>query len=366
MTNLTTRNQGMTKIRMISGVFWPRALWFRAGTRRICASPNRTPPTPGSRAGDTSKATRTPDPPRDKQAEIKIRNQSSKVNENKVYISNIPRHQFSPDFTPEFTPGSRTHTVLPGQLGSRNLRPLGVTSSVRPQVGVDQHPTAKDAPTSDTTRREQTDTGYAGDQKTLHLPGSERGETNPRSVPEPTLPRPEEGRITASGDKPKTTELLHREAEVQDGRCQANPEPTAGRRLDGINRLKGCLPFGPNISRISQVPQIHMEGATVRIPMSPVWTHQCTTGVHQAFEASDGHPATERHSLHNLPIRTTDYGPIEGGTGGSDPGHTNTLPTIRLSNQLGQVSPQTHSIDQVPGPSDRFSSNDTPPAPREG
>ena len=245
------------------------------------------------------------------------------------------------------------HTVLPGQLGSCNLRPLGVTSSVTPQVGVDQHPTAKDAPTSDTTRREQTDTGYAGDQKTLHIPGSERGETNPRSVPEPTLPCPEERRISVSGDKPKTTELLHREAEVQDGRCQANPGPTAGRR---INRLKGCLPFGPNISRISQVPQIHMEGATVRIPMSPVWTHQCTTGVHQAFKASNGHPATERHSLHNLPRRSTEYGPIEGGTGGSDPGHTNTLPTIRLSNQLGQV----------PGPNDRFSSNDTPPAPREG
>ena len=72
-------------------------------------------------------------------------------------------------------------------------------------------------------------------------------------------------------------------------------------------RLEGCLPFHPNHSVSSKVPQVCMAGDGLPVQCPPIRTGYSPTGIHEANETSISSLEIKGSKTHHLPGQSFDY-----------------------------------------------------------
>ena len=92
-----------------------------------------------------------------------------------------------------------------------------------------------------------------------------------------------------------------------------------------------------------------MERVPLRIPLPAVRPEQCSQGVHQAAEAGDSSPQKTGYTLHHLLGRSADHAAVAGGPGEDFTGHSQTVPSAGLPNQLGEECTHPNTDNSVLG-----------------
>ena len=236
------------------------------------------------------------------------------------------------------TSSCRTSQTLPYQLDRNNKRQLGVAVHPRISVGADREPSP------DKTSRGAPDVGLGSSTG-----GHRGGETGPKrssanggccaqSVCQQRVYCAEEGWLTAAGGQPQTTEYLHAESTLQNGRDPGCKGTTEERRLDGVHRSEGRLPIDPSGNGSSEVPTFQMERSSLRVPMPSIWAQQCSPHIHEGAKASDGSPETKRDEINRFHRRPSLDGPVPTGVAQAYSGGHSVPPDAGIPDKLGEVS----------------------------
>ena len=184
------------------------------------------------------------------------------------------------------------------------------------------------------------------------------GQRSPKPVSERPISGSEERWVTTPSDQLEAPEPFSVETEVQDGGCQSHQGHPSEGRLDGLHRFEGCIPIGPSGQGRQAVPEVQMEGDTLRIPVPAVWSEQHASSVHQAAETSGCSFQKTGHTLHHLSGRPANHvadteGPEEDLSGCSHPS-----PSTGLPDQLGKKCTQSDPGNPVLGSPSRLNTDD--------
>ena len=109
--------------------------------------------------------------------------------------------------------------------------------------------------------------------------------------------------------------------------------------MDGDIRPEGRVPISTNLREPPSVSEVRVEGATLRVHMSPLRAVQRSQGLHQVAETCGISPEAEGNALFDLPGRhiadvTSKGRPRSPGEG--SPVHS---PEPRFSHKLEEVTP---------------------------
>ena len=259
--------------------------------------------------------------------------------------------------SPITTPGGQA-SLLPSQLASYHIRPLGLTSGSGLLTGVDIH-SIPERGTVSTNQPTSTGSGRGGTEaidKRCHTEGG----SLPRTVPQQTFLDTQEGRILSACSEPEAIESVHRQGSLQDGRDQHGEGSVVGERLDGIHRFERRVPFSGGGGRAQKVPPFCVERTDIRVSMPSIWVDQCTEGVHQALEASSGSPQAAWGSPGDFLGRHASSCPVKGGSSSADGPNSPVLQFVGVCGQSGKVTVDPCAGDSISGVYDRLSEVEDP------
>ena len=156
----------------------------------------------------------------------------------------------------------------------------------------------------------------------------------------------------------QSSKSLHRTPALQNGRhplCKGPPEQGG---LYVQTRLEGCLPFHPNHSVSSKVPQVCMAGDSLPVQCPSIRTGYSPSGFHEANETSISLLEIKGSKTDCLPGLYFDYWERQGrgGRGISECEEPDGEPG--LCDKLREVTSHRHSKNGVFGLHHRFSFND--------
>ena len=129
-----------------------------------------------------------------------------------------------------------------------------------------------------------------------------------KSIPQPDFSGSQERWIGEVGDQPETPEPVHSPNPFQDGESGNDQRPAERGRLDGLNRLEGCLPISHNMGGSQKVPEISMERQSMRVSIPSVWPEQCTMCIHQTIKARPCKASRSGNETDNVFGRYVSYG----------------------------------------------------------
>lgn len=106
----------------------------------------------------------------------------------------------------------------------------------------------------------------AGGEKPTKQASHLQSEVMQESVPELDFYSAKEEWVQKAGGKPKTTEFVCSEAEVQNGRNICGQRPTATKQLDDIHQPTRCPSVSQYVQGAQKVPEVQV-GGQIRIPV---------------------------------------------------------------------------------------------------
>ena len=121
-----------------------------------------------------------------------------------------------------------------------------------------------------------------------------------RSVSESHIHSSQEGRLSASGGEPETSESFRHKMPLQDGRGWHVEGPAAEKRLVGLYRPERRLSLYSDSRERQEVPTLSVERADIRVSVPPLQAQQCTQSFYKTSEASNGPPETTRDTHNNF------------------------------------------------------------------
>jgi len=175
--------------------------------------------------------------------------------------------------------------TLHRELAGFNNRPVDTAGGQRLQIGVDSTSTSE-VPASYYGNTFQSEPGGRGSSEAAGQGGNSEGESLPRPVHQQNFPGPQEGWFIQTSGELEATQSVLDSCPLQDGEPGNDEGPTEGRRLDGLHRLKGCVPVSHSLGGASEVPSVLMDGGAVRVPVPAIRAMQCTQGLHEVVEAN--------------------------------------------------------------------------------
>ena len=268
-------------------------------------------------------------------------------------LPNLCTHNQFTNFNKRFFPyfwyvipsNSWPSSPLPAQLASDNIQPMGYTSSERVQIRLDVNTTSEDPTTTSGSQGPgpplngggDTEARSQGCRKEVHLLSG--------SIPQPDF---SEGWIGEVGDQPETPKPVHPPNPFQDGEPGNNSRPAERGRLDGLNRLKGCLPISHNMGGPQKVSEISMERQSVRVPIPFVWPEQCTTCIHQIIEARPCKVSSSGNETDNVFGRYVGDGAEQGET--REPSSSDNIPSraVGFCSQQGEIATDPYPGNPLP------------------
>lgn len=134
-------------------------------------------------------------------------------------------------------------------------------------------------------------------------------QTNP--VHKPLIHCSQKGGWTQASNKPQRIKPLCRISTFQNGRCTNVERSSKTKRLSNQDRLKGCLPYCPNMDPSPKIPAIHLAGYSMGVCMPSLRTGQCTPHILQATKTSCSPVKKNGNQINHLPRRHAHYGRIQ-------------------------------------------------------
>ena len=98
----------------------------------------------------------------------------------------------------------------------------------------------------------------------------------------------EEGWIPLTCNQLEATKHFHSEETLQEGRCQYDQGSSAIMGLNVFPGPQGSISDSSNCQKISQVPLFSMGCQNIWIYLTPLWTLQCPTSLHETLTSSNG------------------------------------------------------------------------------
>ena len=186
-----------------------------------------------------------------------------------------------------------------------------------------------------------------------------------RSVSESHIHSSQEGRFTASGGEPETSESFHHEMPLQDGRGWHVEGPAAEERLVGVYRPERRLSLYSDSREGQEVPTLSVGGANIRVSVPPLRTQQRTQSFHKTSEASNGPPETTRDTHNNFSGRHVDNGTIKGRASRPSGRNPTVLATLGVCDQPREICALPESYHSILGLHSGLSPNDDLPTSKE-
>ena len=176
----------------------------------------------------------------------------------------------------------------------------------------------------------------------------------PRTIPQQALPGLQEGRFLPPGGQLETTQSIHNQVPLRDGRDKYAEGPSDEERLDGFTRYEGRLFFGGCEGGGQKVPSIHLGRTGFRVSMPTLWSEQCPTGLHQVTETNSGFPQAPGNQTGDISRRHDGPSSIEGRPRSSNEPGKSDAQTVGVHDQLGEVTADPIPAHSVPGFLDRL------------
>ena len=186
-----------------------------------------------------------------------------------------------------------------------------------------------------------------------------------RSISEPCLSSPKEGRGTETSNQPEETQSICRISAFQAGRDSGLEIPDKERGLHGEARLERCLFRGINYKIPSQISPFSMEGENLRVSGPSFWPRGGSPILHQTFEASyclsQKDWCKNHHLLGRYDFAKSKQSVIIAGLDLAEVASRKPW----VSHQLEKVGMGSHTGDYLPGFPDRLRKNDHSSSHRE-
>ena len=344
---------------MTFAVFYQGAHLLSTAAGKYSAS-SRTAPTPGFRAQSIANGQRVSEISQVPAGQKPTSNRTLHSHDN----SNFARYQFHSDSHSGVPSFSRTPPSVHLQLGTDHCRPVdpGMCKGISPGVGLPSitevfpHGLWNKGPVGNQGGGEELD-----DQA-----GNPGGRATEGSICKPAIYCAKKGWFSPTSGKPQTSEQLHHEETLQDGRGSFTKEPGATKRLDGIHRFERCLPVSRGCRGTQEVPEVPVGAPAVRVSLSPFRPQQCPTHFHETAQASDVINKTARSQVDSFPGRYVIDGRVQGEASEAGARDCTASSATGLCGQLRKVSTQPNTENSVFGVRDRLSQDEDQPTKGEG
>ena len=186
-----------------------------------------------------------------------------------------------------------------------------------------------------------------GGEKLEGQTGNPGGRTTRGSICKLAIYCAEEGWFSLTSGEPQTSEQLHHEETLQDGRGGFTEAPGATRRLDGIHRLERCLPVSGGCRRTQEVPEVPVGAPAVRVSLSQLRPQQCPTHFHKTAQASDVINKTARSQVDSFSGRYVIDGRVQGEASEAGARDCTASAAAEVCDQLRKVSTQPNAENSV-------------------
>ena len=247
--------------------------------------------------------------------------------------------------------------VLLAQLAGYHSRPVGPAISSGILSGTGMHSSPANSTLS--TSQPPTPVSRGGrSPEALRQAGHSPCNAMPRTVPQQALPGLQEGQFLLASGQLETTQSIHDQVPLQDGRDQYVEGPSDEKRLDGFTGCEGCLLLSGCEGGGQKVPPIHLGRTAIRILMPTLWSEQCPMGVHQVVETDSGFPQATGNQTGDIFRRHDSPSSIQGRPRGSNESDKSDAQTVGVHNQLGKVTADPIPTHSVPGILDRPEEHD--------
>ena len=237
--------------------------------------------------------------------------------------------------------------VLLSKLGKNLTRPLDLRHSPRLQGRSLIQPSPKQRAACTQPGGRQSRSPQHGIREASGQGSHRTNVTGTSHLCQPDVRRTQIRRVMETSHKSPTPEQTCTNRTLQDGVNSASEGSHTERGLDGETRPEGCLP-SCSPSPCSPKPlQLQLEGQTMEVQNSTIWSQQCSSNLHQAHEASRGFDEEASHPGHSIPGRYAHHGPEGGGDQGVPSNSFGNSDCSRFCNQPSQECDYSHTRDGV-------------------
>ena len=254
--------------------------------------------------------------------------------------------------------------LVPGQLENYNSRPTGVKHSFRVEGDFFRDSSSVEGPTLAEVLRDRTEQATGGSSKDDGERSNKSGSAKEGPVPGPLVPQTEKRWDIQASVQPEKAECVREVRAFQDGGHVDGGRFTGEGRLDDKDRSQGCVLLCTNRRDAPEILPVQVEGRTVRISGSSVWSGISPQDVHKTPEA--GYGPAEAHGaqgdyLSGRPV-SLQPGEISPATGQR---HSNLVVAVPgVCPQLGEIRTDADSDPGFSGVDGRFK-KDVTLAPRK-
>ena len=164
-------------------------------------------------------------------------------------------------------------------------------------------------------------------------------------------------------DRYKLETLKHVSAlrTLQNGVNQHVEGPFKKRRLSSKDRPEGCISDGTHLEGSPKIPSLSMEGLPFRVFLSPIWSRECSTSIHEINETSSVNFETKWRSPHSLFRRFSNNGRDTTARPATCSNNPKLAGRSGICSKLPQIRPHTLSRNRIPRVHSKFSESKLEP-----